>query len=61
MPTTLDACARIFPSEELTSAAGLLLALRQVRGDVTLQAAVPDLAPEAVFASDPRNALPLRP
>lgn len=45
----------------LTSAAGLLLALRQVRGDVTLQEAVPDLAPEAVFASDPRNALPLLP
>ncbi len=45
----------------LTSAAGLLLALRQVRGDVALQEAVPDLAPEAVFASDPRNALPLRP
>jgi hypothetical protein len=38
---------------------GILLALRQLRRDVKLSDAVPDLAPDAVFPSDPRNALPL--
>lgn len=41
------------------SPSGFLLGLRQLRRDVKLPDAVPDLSPDAVFPSDPRNALPL--
>lgn len=40
--------------------AGVLLALRQLRRDVKLAEALPDLPPDMAFASDPRNLLPLR-
>lgn len=40
---------------------GVLLGLRQLRRDVKLSEAVPDLAPDAVFPVDPRNLLPLAP
>jgi hypothetical protein len=39
---------------------GLLLTARQLRRDVTLAEAVPELSPASVLATDVRNVLPLR-